>query len=166
MQHECPRCHDSLNSQNAVNLHMLGEEGCYKDGERIADTIRERIDTLKGQVHYLLILKPSTAGDDNFLEGYFNVLIAHTHYYDPQLQAFREKQGIPLSKLKFKVKSGSLSRLRRYIQEEDRQLYHKREGNGYSDEWKAQHDCTLPSRQTELRKSIEADISRKEWARR
>ena len=167
MQHECPRCHEMLNSHNAIELHMLGEEGCYKGGEKIADKIRERISTLKGQVHYLLIQEPSTAGDDNYLEGFYNLLIAHTHYYDPKEKAFREKQGIPLAKLKYKVKAGSLSRLRRYIQEEDRELCHKKNPDGtYSEEWKIPHDCTLASRQVELRRSQEASASRKEWAMR
>lgn len=156
--HECPRCHQMLPSIQAVNYHLIGEERCYTDGEEIAARLHSRIDTLKGQVEFLLIRYPGTRGDDAMLAGWHRVFFQHTHYYDQSDQSFHEKQGVRLKDVRFTVKEGSLSRLRRFIQRDDKRLCHNEDGS-----FIRQHECLLPSRQVQLVRSIEQDESRKQW---
>ena len=156
--HECPRCHRMLPSHQAASYHLIGAERCYTDGEEIADRLHSRIDTLKGQVEFLLIRYPGTRGDDAMLTGWHQVFFQHTHYYDVATQAFHEKQGARLKDIKYKVKEGSLSRLRRFIQREDKLTYHNEDGS-----FRQQHLCLLASRQVQLVRAIEQDESRKQW---
>ena len=159
MQQQCPRCKNFLNSRNAYDLHLLSIEGCYTSNTSIVEKITERINTLRGQVHYLLCIQPGTRGDDTILEGWHKVYFQHTHYYEPATQGFHERKDIPISQLHMKVKGGSLSRLRRFVQMEDRELYHDEEGRPIME-----HDCILPSGQVQLRRQIEAQLSRALWA--
>ncbi|MEM3828153.1 MAG: hypothetical protein QXP36_02920, partial [Conexivisphaerales archaeon] len=71
------------------------------------------------------------------------------------------------------VKTETIGRLRRRIQEEDRKLYHKHhietDSNGremivYEPDWTQEHLCVLPSYQTQIRRYIEYDESKRIWA--
>ncbi len=156
--YECPRCHKMLGSLQAVNYHLIGEESCYTDGVEIAERIHSKIDTLKGQVEFILYRYPGSRGDDSMLAGWHQVFFQHTHYYYMHDQAFHEKQGIMLKDMKYRVKEGSLSRLRRFIQRTDKTTYHNEDGS-----FRVQHECLLPSRQVQLIRSIEQQESRKAW---
>ncbi|MEM3245701.1 MAG: hypothetical protein QXN16_02950 [Candidatus Micrarchaeaceae archaeon] len=170
----CPRCHALLNSQNALKLHMLQAERCYPSSDDlIADAIQERIDTLSGAVHYILIKIPSTRGDDELLAHWYRTIFAKTEQYDYDIHAFRSIAITPEAAVK-SVKTESIGRLRRHIQEEDRKLYHKhhtefdakgREITVYEPTWLQEHLCVLPSYQTQLKRQIEYEESRQLWAR-
>lgn len=147
-----------LSSMQAVRYHLIGEERCYTDGTQIAERLKSRIDTLRGQVEFLLYRYPGSRGDDAMLTGWHQVFFQHTHYYDASTQAFHEKQGLALREVKFRVKEGSLSRLRRFIQRQDRLAYHNEDGS-----FRAQHECLLASKQVQLIREIESQESRKEW---
>ena len=92
------------------------------------------------------------------LTGWHQVFFQHTHYYDTQDQAFHEKQGVKLKEVKYRVKEGSLSRLRRFIQRADKTAYHNADGS-----FIGQHVCLLASRQVQLVRSIEQQESRRAW---
>lgn len=155
----CPRCHAELHSRNALEWHALQVEGCYPSTfDSVADTLRSRIDTLRGKVEFLLFTQPSTRGSDNFLAGWYSVIFAKTHYYDAASQSFVSKRSVPLSELRYQVKEGSLSRLRRFCQRYDRETYHDADGATI-----IPHLCILPSAQLQLRRGLEAEESRRLW---
>ena len=162
IQHECPRCHAMLNTKNALAFHALQDEHCYPTSfDAIADKILSRIESLQGQVDFLLIAIPSTRGDNEFLAKWHAVIFQHTHYYDAAQQAFHEKQGAELRTLAHHIKQASLERLKRFTQSNDRHAWHMSNGSA-----KYAHACVLPSRQVDLRHMIEAEESRFIWARR
>lgn len=161
-QHECPRCRATLATKNALTFHALQEEHCYPSSfDRIADKIASRIETLQGQVDFLLYAIPPTRGDNEFLAKWHAVIFQHTHYYDTATQAFHEKHGAELKTLSHHVKQASLERLKRFTQRADRDAYHFEDGAS-----KSVHNCTLPSRQVDLRHMIEAEESKYLWASR
>ncbi|MEM3215955.1 MAG: hypothetical protein QXS81_01295 [Candidatus Micrarchaeaceae archaeon] len=169
----CPRCHAQLNSKNALTLHMLQTERCYPTtDDLIVDKIKERIDTLKGAVHYILIKIPATRGDDELLAHWYRVIFTKTEQYDYDIHAFRSIAITPEAAVK-SVKTESIGRLRRHLQEEDRKLFHKRhiehDAKGreiivYEPAWLQDHLCVLPSYQTQIRRQIEFEESKQLWA--
>jgi hypothetical protein len=167
MLHTCPRCNEILNSKNAIAWHAIQEERCYPSSfDRIADKVQSRIDSLQGQVDFLLYIKPETRSSDDWLEKWHQVFFQHTHYYDHATQAFIEKKGIPAQSVKFKVKQASLGRLRRYTQREDLVKYHAWTSRTNPERILIPHECMRASRQIQLIRSIEAAESTREWARR
>ncbi|MEM3416251.1 MAG: hypothetical protein QW719_02860 [Candidatus Micrarchaeaceae archaeon] len=169
----CPRCHAQLNSKNALTLHMLQAERCYPTtDDLIVDKIKERIDTLKGAVHFILIKIPATRGDDELLAHWYRTIFAKTEQYDYTIHAFRSIALSPDAIVKG-VKTESVGRVRRHIQEEDRKLFHKHhtvlDEKGktitiYEAEWTTDHLCVLPSHQTQIRRQIEFEESKQIWA--
>ncbi|MEM3414799.1 MAG: hypothetical protein QW575_04450 [Thermoproteota archaeon] len=169
----CPRCHAQLNSKNALTLHMLQAERCYPTtDDLIVDKIKERIDTLKGAVHYILIKIPATRGDDELLAHWYRTIITKTEQYDYNIHAFRPTAITPEAIVKG-VKTESIGRVRRHLQEEDKKLYHKHhtetDSNGreiivYEPGWLQDHLCVLPTYQTQIRRQIEYEESKQLWA--
>ena len=171
----CPRgCKAEFASRNALAWHMLHDERCYPDplNESIASRIRERIGTLRGRIHFLLLKIPSTRGDDELLAHWYRVIISKQEVYDYETSSFHENPIKPRRVIE-STKTESIGRLRRYIQEDDKKRYHKKhterdaKGNEitiYEDGWMFEHDCVLASAQTQLRRSIEQSESRTGWA--
>lgn len=141
--------------------------------DEIRAWIHERAGTLKANVHYLLIKIPGTRGDDELLSSWYRVIFTKQEIYDYDIHAFRSAPITP-SQIVKSVKTESIGRLRRYLQEEDKQLYHRHheEWNAakgkmdtiYETAWLTEHACVLPSYQLQLRHSLEASESRVMYA--
>ena len=168
--YDCPRCHAQLASRNAQRWHALQVEHCYPStDDLIADRIRERISTLRGQIHLLLLKIPSTRGDDELLAHWYRTIVKRTEQYDYDIHAFRSIAITPEQAVK-SVKVESIGRLRRFIQRYDKECYHKwhwedasQKAKVFEDAWTQEHDCVLASAQTTLRRDIEAQESRIAW---
>ena len=162
MEIQCPKCRAWLHTENALAFHAIQVERCFPSSfDSIADKVHSRIETLQGQVEFLLRLQPETRGSDDWLEKWHQVIFQRTHYYDYATKQFIEKHGVKAENVKFKVKQASLGRLRRFTQRSDRTLYH--DGNGNVT---IAHECLLPSAQMSLIRSIEAEESRWAWYKR
>lgn len=164
---QCPRCNSWLHSKNSLAFHAIQDERCFPSSfDSIADKVRSRIETLQGQVDFLLYLRPETRSSDDWLEKWHQVIWQKTHTYNYDTRLFSEKHGIKGENVKFKVKQASLGRLRRFTQREDLLLYHDYLSQSDPERILIPHECLRASRQVQLIRSIEAEESRLEWARR
>jgi hypothetical protein len=162
MNHPCSLCPLSFPSVGKLTLHQLAIHRVYRDYSAMSDTIRNRISQLRVQVTLLLYEYPGTRGDDEILRAYFNVHVLGTHRYVSATKTFQQ---IPEGELTHKgivqsVKTESLGRIRRFIQKDDREMYHDHSDPSLI---VTPHDCCLPSRQVQLRRDIEQQESRRIW---
>jgi hypothetical protein len=141
----------------------LAEHQVYRDYSQIALTIQQRMGILKIQVLMLLYHHPGTRGDDELLRHWHEVDFQHISVYDPETKTFRQKEERTHERIVRSVKGESLGRLRRYVQRDDRLMYHDHDDPGIV---LIPHDCCLPSRQVQLRREVEQQESRGIYARK